>query len=337
MKCYWMSITLVCSMIASLSAQTGGSSGIRANALTLKDGTQIHFLQAGRSSSASALVFIPGWTLPAFLWKEQIQKFSTERLVIAVDPRSQGDSSKTELGNTPEQRAQDIREILSMLRISNVVLVGWSQGSQDVAAYIQQFGTSSLAGAVFVDSPVSAGPSEIEINKEYSQHFLGMLAIYANHPGEYCEGMVRSMFKKPHPELNLAEVVEHSRKTPVSTGITMLIMDIFAVDRRPALARLDKPTLVIAATGSPLLEAQKRMAASIPGSQFVPIEDAGHAVFVDQPQAFDEALERLLKSILSTTDSTRSNSTRIPTNVAERLGSGIQGAPICARSKMSCY
>src|SRR5262249_51230694 len=100
-----------------------------------------------------ALVLIPGWALPASLWREQIEKFSaTGRLVIAVDPQSQGDSSKTELGNTPEQRAQDLHEILATLHVTNSVLVGWSQGSQDVAAYLQQFGTNAVAGAVFVDS-----------------------------------------------------------------------------------------------------------------------------------------------------------------------------------------
>lgn len=302
-----LSLALACSIMTTIvSAQGTISPDIRAKALTLRDGTQIHFLEAGRSSSAPALVLIPGWTLPASLWKEQLQKFSANRLVIALDPRSQGDSSKTELGNTPEQRARDIREILSMLHISDAVLVGWSQGSQDVAAYIQQFGTSSVAGVAFVDSPISAGPSEIEENKEWSQRFLGMLALYANHPAEYCEGMVRSIFKKPHPELNLEQVIAHSRKTPVSTGVTMLMMDIFAVDRRPAFAKLDKPTLVIASADSPLLEAQRRMAASIPGARFVLVQGAGHALFVDEPQAFDEALERLLKALSpNTPDSIR--------------------------------
>jgi microsomal epoxide hydrolase len=280
-----------------VTAQTGTSREIRTKEITLRDGTQIHFLEAGHSSPAPAVVFIPGWTLPASLWKEQIEKFSTDRLVIAIDPRSQGDSSKTALGNTPEQRAQDIREILSMLQVSQAVLVGWSQGSQDIAAYIQQFGTDSIAAVAFVDSPVSAGPSEIDVNKEFSQRFLGMLPLYANHPAEYSEGMVRSMFKKPHPDLNLEQVIAHSRKTPVSTGVTMLIMDIFAIDRRPALAKLNKPALVIASADSPLLDAQKRMAAAITGAQLVVMQGTGHAVFVDDPQAFDKSLEGLINSV----------------------------------------
>jgi non-heme chloroperoxidase len=147
-------------LTAAAFAQTGSSLEIRQRVLTLADQTQIHLLEAGHPASAPApaLVFIPGWTLPASLWNQQIKEFSSDRLVIAVDPRSQGDSSKTQSGNTPEQRAKDLHEILAMLHVSRAVLIGWSQGSQDVAAYIQQFGTSGVSGAVFVDTRFRLDP-----------------------------------------------------------------------------------------------------------------------------------------------------------------------------------
>jgi non-heme chloroperoxidase len=226
--------------------------------VTLADQTQIHLLEAGRVTAAPALVFIPGWTMPAFLWNHQIKKFAIDRLVIALDPRSQGESSKTESGNTPEQRAKDLREILAALHISNTVLIGWSQGGQDVAAYIQTFGTDSLSSVVFVDSPVSSGPAELEDNKQENQEFFGRIGLYVNHQAEYCEGMVRWIIRKPPPDLNLQEVIGHCRKTPVTTGLTMLIMDEYAVDRRPVLSKIDKPMLVIASAESPLLKAQEK-------------------------------------------------------------------------------
>jgi pimeloyl-ACP methyl ester carboxylesterase len=46
-----------------------------------------------------------------------------------------------------------------------------------------------------------------------------------------------------------------------------------------------------------LLDVQKEMAATIPGSRFLVIEGAGHAVFVDEPQKFDDALRALLQTI----------------------------------------
>jgi microsomal epoxide hydrolase len=285
---------LICICWVALGFAQGDSErAIRNRELALQDGTRIHFLEAGRPG-LPALVLIPGWALPASLWAHQIETFSTNRLVIAIDPRSQGDSSKTDIGNTPEQRARDLHEVLTALHIPSAVLVGWSQGSQDVAAYVQQFGTSSVAGLAFVDSPVSAGPSEIEEDREWSKQLLGRLAIYANHPAEYCKGMVQSIFKKPHPGLDIDSIVAHCRKTPVSTGLTMLVMDIFGVDRRAALTKIDKPTLVIASAESPLLASQKKMATAIPNAYFESIPGAGHALFLDEPGMFDSALRRLL-------------------------------------------
>lgn len=289
--------TFICIFVSSLLAQglaeQARSSQIREKVATLKDGVKIHYFEAGQATAQPALVFITGWTMPAFLWREQIQRFSATRFVIAVDPRSQGDSTKTTSGNTPEQRARDLREILDQKSIKSAVLIGWSQGAQDVAAYVQQFGTASLAGVVFVDAPVSAGPAEMDLNKQYSQRTLGLLSIYASSPADYAEGMVRAIFKK-HPELDQKAIIEHSLKTPVDTGIAMLVMDIFAVDRRPALAKIDRPTLVIASAESPLLDAQKKMADTVSGAQFVAVEGAGHAVFVDQPKVFGDTLQRFL-------------------------------------------
>lgn len=267
---------------------------VRDTSVTLQDGTRIHLLEAGQLSAEPTLVFIPGWTLPAFLWKEQMRRFSSNRLVIAIDPRSQGDSTKTETGNTPERRARDLREILRNRRIESVVLVGWSQGANDVAAYLMQFGTGSISHLAFVDSPVAAGPAEIEVNKEWARGFLSRLPAYVDTPKEYSARMVRSMFKKPHPDLDIEAAIAHAQKTPAPIGLTMLIMDIFGVDRRPALARIDRPTLVIGSAESPLVEAQQRMAEAIPGAELVLLKGVGHAVFVDEPEMFAQAMERLL-------------------------------------------
>lgn len=113
-------LLILCSPVAIGSA-------IREATITLRDRTRIHLLEAGQPSAAPAIVFIPGWTLPAFLWEEQMRRFSSDRFVIAIDPRSQGDLTKTETGNTPEQRARDLREIITNRHITSAVLVGWSQ------------------------------------------------------------------------------------------------------------------------------------------------------------------------------------------------------------------
>jgi non-heme chloroperoxidase len=242
-------------------------------------------------------VLIPGWRLPAYLWTEQLETFRHTTRVIAIDPRSQGPSTQTTEGNTPERRAKDLHEILANLRVSHAVLVGWSQGAQDVASYVQQFGTESLVGVIFVDSPVSIGPAEIERHKEFSKIMVSNLSNYANDPEAFSRGMVRSLFKQPHPDLDTDKLVRSTLQTPPDIGVCMLVMDIFGADRQTALTKFTKPSLVIASADSPLLEYQKEMASSIPQAQFLAIEGTAHAVFVDQPEKFDAAVRAFLKSL----------------------------------------
>jgi non-heme chloroperoxidase len=277
--------------------QSGGAQSIVEGNSTTSAGIRIHYLQTGDSKSARALVLIPGWRLPAFLWNEQLTKFAPTIRVIAIDPRSQGDSTKTPDGNTPESRARDLHEILANLGVSSPILVGWSQGAHDVSAYVQQFGNDSVAGVVIVDTSVSAGAAELEIHKEFSKVILTGMATYARYPKEYSEGMVRAIIKKPLPDAEVEKIVKFTLQTPTDSGIAMLAMDIFGADRGPALAKLNKPALVVVSAESPMLDAAKQMAATISGAKFLAIEGAGHAVFVDQPEKFDAALEAFLKEV----------------------------------------
>lgn len=190
-----------------LSGGVQGADAIKQGFATTSTGVRIHYLQSGDESSSRAIVLIPGWRLPAYLWNEQLKKFAATKRVIAIDPRSQGESTKTTDGNTPESRARDLHEVLAQMKVASYVLVGWSQGAQDVSAYLQQFGTGSVAGIVLVDSPVSYGSSEVDTHKEFSKAILSNLSIYANHPREFSEGMVQSIFAKPHPDLDLPGIV----------------------------------------------------------------------------------------------------------------------------------
>jgi non-heme chloroperoxidase len=293
----WFILSIITLGLGTLATAESRAASVKDAYFVTKDSTKIHYLDSGQNTGAAALVLIPGWRLPASIWQAQIQHFANSRRVIAIDPRSQGDSIKTTEGNTPEVRAADLHELITKLDLTQVVLVGWSQGAQDVAAYIGQFGEEKLAGLVLVDSPVSAGPAEVELRPEFVKKELGMIAIFAAHPKEYSEGMAAAIFKKPHDAAFIDRLVTDMMKTPASTAQAMLVMDMFAVDRRPILEKISKPTLIVAAADSPLFEAEKEMGAHIANSKFVSMEGVGHALFVDAPAKFNEVLEQFLDSL----------------------------------------
>lgn len=261
------------------------------------EGVQLRVVEAGKQGAAPPLVLIPGWSMSVEVWQHQIDVFAKDRRVIAFDPRSQGQSTKTVTGNTPEVRAQDLHALLTSLHVRRPVLVGWSQGVQDVAAYIDQYGSEGLAGIVLVDSPVSDGAAAIATKPQATAAQFGRLGIYAAHQQDYLRGMLAAIISKPQPTGLIDGLVVNGMKTPPSTGVAMLVADLYGVDRTSALAKIDCPTLVIAAASSPELDAQQAMAKQIRGARFQSIDDAGHAVFLDQPERFDALLRSFLTSL----------------------------------------
>jgi non-heme chloroperoxidase len=288
---------LCCLILWAIPASAIAGTTVRDSYVTLDDGTRIRYVETGSGTQAPTLIFIPGFLMPAMIWKAQLDAFAGQGRVIAIDPRSQGESTKTADGNTPEARAQDLHELLGKLALSNVVLIAWSQGVQDVSAYVEQFGSERVAGFVLVDSPPSAGPARFELDPQGSKALLGRLAFFAARPRDYISGMMERIAKKPLPQGERQFWIESAAKTPTSTAISILVSDLLTVDRRPALRKFDKPTLVVASSSSSELAVQREVAQRIPGAQFLSIEDAGHAVFVDQPASFNTAVAAFIAKL----------------------------------------
>src|SRR6266487_6609285 len=195
-----VAVTL-CACLATGAPALGQGTGVSDGFATTKLGVRIHYFQAGSKTAAPALILIPGWRLPAWLWREQLQRVSSVTRVFAMDPRSQGESSSTADDNTPETRASDLHDALESLGVARYVLVGWSQGSQDVAAYVKQFGTDAIAGIVFVDSPVSAGAAEVVLRPPFAQAILSQITVYAAHPKEDRKS---TRLNSSHPSISYA-------------------------------------------------------------------------------------------------------------------------------------
>lgn len=261
-------------------------------------GIRIHYRESGRTDAQHTLLLVPGWRISSLIWSKQLEYFAAQGdRVVAMDSRSQGGSSVVYQGNAPEDRAADIDAVIRGLKLSHLVLVGWSQGAQDVAAYVGHFGTAAVEGLVLVDSPASAGPDDVTLNPGFIKVIAGGMGVYARHPAEYTDGMMHAIISAPAPATVFKALDAEARSTPVDVGVSMLVQDLFAVDRRPALQKFDKPTLVIASGQSPLLENQRDMAKALPHAQFVAVEHAAHAVFFDQPQRFEELLQDFMTKL----------------------------------------
>ena len=279
--------------LAQLNAQSTGQR------MEVADGASLRVVEAGRSGAGSALVFIPGWSTGADIWRRQIDAFSKTHRVIAIDPRSQGESTKTTSGNTPEMRGQDLHTLLERFGVRRPILIGWSQGVQDVAAYIERYGTRDLAGIVLVDAAVSDGADGMAARPQETSAQFKMFAVYQAHQQEFLRGMMGAIISKPQTDGAIDRLVSAGMKTPPDIGIAMLVADMFGVDRTAALAKIDCPTLIIASAKSSELSRQQAMAGQIRGARFEKVDDAAHAVFLDQPDRFNDLVANFVKELIT--------------------------------------
>src|SRR4029077_11226051 len=101
---------------------------LRERKVDVGERVSLRVIEAGKRDAQPALVFIPGWSTGADIWHHQIDAFAKNHRVIAFDPRSQGESTKTTSGNTPEIRAQDLHALVEGAPEGRPVLVGCAEG-----------------------------------------------------------------------------------------------------------------------------------------------------------------------------------------------------------------
>jgi microsomal epoxide hydrolase len=267
----------------NVAAQATKSGFIRTS-----EGVRIHYLEAG---SGRPIVFIPGWTMPAWIWEKQIEEFSKNYRVIAVDPRSQGESDKPPYGHLPETRARDYKELVDYLGLKLPVLVGWSMGCSELMKYVEQFGDGNLSGLVLVDGFLSDKPS-LEVFATWS----GRMNQLQQDREKQADAFVRSMFKKPQTEDYLKHVVDASIQVPADTAVTLIYNMIAVKDFSGGFAKLNRPVLFVY---QPNMQHTADFLKSKLGDK-VRLErfDAdGHALFVDDPENVNRVLRDFLQEL----------------------------------------
>ncbi len=251
---------------------------------------KIHYIEAGAGDRN--LVLIPGWTMPAEVWKEQMPYFSARGFrVIAFDPRSQGQTTKTDGGNTYQQHAADLHAFLKALSLKDAILVGWSAGVTTLLEYSMSSEAVLPEKMVLVDgSPMGYKEGDYPGGMTIAQARSVMLNFQEDH-AKAADKFVRGMFKSQQGELLYKELADASLKTPTGTALS-LFFDLYTGDRRSGLYRINVPTLIIMTPENRLVG--EFMQSKIPRSKLEVIPDAGHAMFLEKPQTFNQILETFL-------------------------------------------
>ncbi len=244
---------------------------------TTSDGVRLHVIEAG-SRSQRTILFVPGWTMPAWIFQAQIQFFSRQYHVIALDPRGQGDSEIAASGYDYQRRGQDIADLIAALGGQPVLLVGWSLGVLDSLAYIQQYGDTKVAGLVLIDNSVGEDPPPVPSRRPARRG--PRLARE-----EQMRRFVQGMFARSPGEAYLEQLTETALRTPPDAAAQL---GNYAVPRtywREAIYSVRHPILYVV---RPRFAGQAgNLVAHQPMAEAELFQTAGHALFVDEPDRFN--------------------------------------------------
>jgi len=252
---------------------------------------KLHYLEAGTGDQV--VVFITELAMIAEVWREQLPYFAGRGYrVLAVDPRSQGGSAKTDQGNSALQQAADLHAFLSAVKAERATLVAWGFGVQVVIDYLSSPDTILPDRVVFVDGVPVGHQTEDFTAGTTMPRIRNTLTLIQQDRAKWTEGWVRGMFRTRPQEIVVKEMQQGSLKT--STGALLAqIFDLYTGDWRLALARISVPTLIVVPDTARIIG--EYMQGKVKRAKLEVVPEAGHALFLEKPQYFNQILESFLE------------------------------------------
>ena len=261
------------------------------------DGVRLHVIEAGQGKPGQPVIaFVPGWSMPASIWSKQIAALSATHKVVALDPRGQGESEIPAQGYTTERRAEDLHDLVSRYR--PVVLVTWSLGSLEALQYVHKRGESGLRALVIVDSSVgqipAAAPVPVPPQPVPAPRLSFQDELRLDRP-KATEAFLRAIFRTPQPDETIATLRDAALRMPLEASLSLFPGNRISRERwRRTVNDLRKPLLY--AVTPQFAEQARRLKAKRPATRVELFENAGHALFVDEPERFNAALIDFLRS-----------------------------------------
>jgi non-heme chloroperoxidase len=245
----------------------------------------------------STLVFVPGWSMPGWIWFDVAKQWATKHRVIVFDPRGQGNSDIASTGYEYKRRAADIAELFAACDCSQITLVGWSLGGLEALQYTHQFQAENLAALVLVDHSVGVGKPP-----NWDPTFFNRLR--ADHP-KAMAGFVRSMFAKPNAAGALKQLTDAALHLPLQPALDLLSQPVPREFWRDAVVNAPVPVLYLVipkfAEQAQIIKELKEKnteQGSKKNTNTITIrvfDGLGHALFIDDATGFNAELGELLK------------------------------------------
>lgn len=252
-------------------------------------------VKLGYSDQGSGIpvILLAGYSAPATSWYPQQKTLLDNGFrVIAFDRRSHGSSEHSAQGQDMLTHGKDIDALFRHLKLDKAFLIGGSQGASAIWAYISQFGTQRLHGAISIDQTPKM------INDETWPY--GMVGLTPETRPTFFESPLPKPNKKPLIRfiigvlLRGAKYLKHDRE-----GTKPLLLDHADRDWRETIKATDVPVLFVAGAESPFWPAKHAevSAALAPKGEFASLAGTGHAVNWESADEFNTVMLNFLKKV----------------------------------------
>ncbi len=254
---------------------------------------RLHYLDEGTGSPA--VVLVHAFPLSAGMWEPQIAALAPRHRVVAVDLPGFGGSEvpAPREAYSVDSWADDVAALAERLELGRFVLAGLSMGGYVAFAGVRRH-RGALAALILADTRPGPDAPEVRARREHQQRLLEESGLTT----EVADSLLGPLVGPT--STRRAETLRRANELLAVNRPEGVIGALEAMKNRPDstadLATIDVPTLVIVGDQdqpSPP-DVAEHMAAAVPGARLVVVPDAGHLSNVENPGAFNEALEAFL-------------------------------------------
>ncbi|GAA4374418.1 alpha/beta fold hydrolase [Agromyces bauzanensis] len=243
-------------------------------------------------------VLIHGYPLDGHSWEKQARALlDAGYRVITYDRRGFGASGQPTTGYDYDTFADDLKTLLDRLELDDVVLVGFSMGTGEVARYLGSHGSERIAKAAFLgalgpylrktdDNPGGAAPD-----------FDDLTAQAVNDRFAWFTGFFENFYNLDE---NLGSSISEEAlrgSWNVAAGASWYAasacVDTWLTDFRADIDKIDVPTLIVHGTADRILPidvSARELRKQLPASEYVEIEGAPHGLLWTHADEVNAAL-----------------------------------------------
>ncbi|MBN2174707.1 MAG: alpha/beta hydrolase [Bacteroidales bacterium] len=285
-------LIVMASLSGSVSeAQTRES--MTAKQITIRDKqVEINYLQQGQGDTT--LLFLHGWCIDGTYWKNQVEYFSENYTVCAIDLPGFGKSKAERTNWTIEEYAHDVSAFINAMDLKNVVIVGHSMAGE-IMLETALTGNPKIVGIVGVDNfksvDVSYTPEQL---KQMTDFFPMLEKDFKNSAPAYADLM---LFHPTTPKEVKDRVKTDFANSDSAIGYASCLNQMqYAYADAQRLEQLNYKLYLINSDAFPTNEVGLKSHCKT-SFQVETIAATGHYPMLEKPAEFNLILEKVLSAM----------------------------------------